>query len=151
MEARGANFAFLATTLLINAAFGVLSVGAAAWTASTGFGLLRLVSWPPLAELILAIVVLDLTAQYGAHWLLHRVKPLWRFHVVHHTDTKVDATTGTRLHPGDFAVRESIALLALLLTGAPLAFYVVYRITTVFFTFLTHANVSASRGGSTRP
>jgi sterol desaturase/sphingolipid hydroxylase (fatty acid hydroxylase superfamily) len=27
-------------------------------------------------------------------------------HVVHHSDTKVDATTGARLHPGDYAVRE---------------------------------------------
>mgnify|MGYP002624475926 FL=1 len=137
-----ANFAFLGTTLLINAAFGVLSVGAAAWTATTGFGLLHLVELPTLAELLIAVVLLDLTAQYGAHWLLHQVKFLWRFHVVHHSDTKVDATTGTRLHPGDFAVRETIALAALILTGAPLAFYVVYRLTTIFFTYLTHANVS---------
>jgi len=137
-----ANFAFLATTLAINAGFSALSVGAAAWTASAGFGLLHLFDLPVLAELLLALVVLDLTAQYWAHWLLHRVKWLWRFHVVHHSDTKVDATTGTRLHPGDFAVREVIALGALVLTGAPLAFYVVYRTTTIFFTFLTHANIS---------
>jgi sterol desaturase/sphingolipid hydroxylase (fatty acid hydroxylase superfamily) len=136
------NFVFLATTLAINAAFGVLSLGAAAWTAAHGFGLLHLFELPTLAELVIAVVVLDLTAQYGAHWLLHQVKWLWRFHVVHHSDTKVDATTGTRLHPGDYAVREIIALAALFVTGAPLAFYVVYRLLTVFFTFLTHANVS---------
>ncbi len=137
-----ANFAFLGTSLVLNAAFGILSVGAAAWTAATGFGLLHLVALPTLVELLIAVVVLDLTAQYGAHWLLHQVKFLWRFHVVHHSDTKVDATTGTRLHPGDFVVREIIALASLVLTGAPLAFYVVYRLLTVFFTYLTHANVS---------
>jgi sterol desaturase/sphingolipid hydroxylase (fatty acid hydroxylase superfamily) len=138
----GANFAFLATTLVINAAFGILSVAAAAWTSSTGFGLLHLVVLPVLAELLVAVVILDLTAQYFAHWLLHRVRWMWRFHVVHHSDTKVDATTGTRLHPGDFALREVVALAALVLTGAPLAFYVVYRVTTIFFTFLTHANIA---------
>jgi sterol desaturase/sphingolipid hydroxylase (fatty acid hydroxylase superfamily) len=137
-----ANFAFLATTLLINAAFSAVSVGAAAWTASAGFGLLNLFSLPVLAELVIAIVVLDLAAQYWAHWLLHQVGFLWRFHVVHHSDTKVDATTGTRLHPGDFAVRETIAVAALILTGAPLAYYVAYRTLTIFFTFLTHANIS---------
>jgi len=136
------NFAFLGTTLLINAAFGALSVGAAAWTTARGFGLLHLFELPLFVELLLAIVLLDLTAQYGAHWLLHQVKFLWRFHVVHHSDTKVDVTTGTRLHPGDFAVRETIALAALVLTGAPLAFYVIYRLVTIFFTYLTHANVS---------
>ena len=37
------------------------------------------------------------------------------------------------------------ALAALALIGAPLAFYVLYRIVTIFFTFLTHANVSPPR------
>ncbi len=139
------NFAFLGTTLAINAAFSALSIGVVAWTAATGFGLLHLFELPILVEMLIAIVVLDLTAQYFAHWLLHQVKFLWRFHVVHHSDTKVDATTGTRLHPGDFAVREMIALAALAATGAPLGFYVVYRLLTIFFTFLTHANVSPPR------
>jgi sterol desaturase/sphingolipid hydroxylase (fatty acid hydroxylase superfamily) len=140
------NAAFLGTTLLINAAFGVLSLVVAAWTARHGFGLLQWASWPVLVELIVAVVLLDLMAQYGAHWLLHKVPVLWRFHVVHHSDTHVDATTGTRLHPGDFAVREVIALLALFLTGAPLAFYLFYRIVTVFFTFVTHANIALPAG-----
>ena len=138
----GANGAFLATSLAINAAFGVASVAAVTWTASSHFGLLHLVAWPPLAELLLALVVFDLMAQYWAHYLLHHVKWMWRLHVVHHSDTKVDATTGARLHPGDYLVREVFALAALFVTGAPLAFYVVYRIATIFFTFLTHANVA---------
>jgi sterol desaturase/sphingolipid hydroxylase (fatty acid hydroxylase superfamily) len=137
-----ANSAFLATTLLVNAVFGVASVAVVAWTDATAFGLLHVLALPVLVELALAIVLLDLAAQYWAHWLLHRVRWMWRLHVVHHSDTKVDATTGTRLHPGDFAVREVFALGALALTGAPLAFYVAYRILSVFFTFLTHANVS---------
>lgn len=39
-------------------------------------------------------------------------------------------------------INATFALGALLVTGAPLAFYVIYRITTIFFTVLTHANVS---------
>jgi len=138
----GVNSAFLVTSLLINTAFGIASVAAVAWTASSGFGLLQVVDWPILVELALALVVFDFLAQYWAHYLLHKVKWMWRMHVVHHSDTKVDATTGARLHPGDYAVREVFALAALVLTGAPLAFYVLYRVVTIFFTFLTHANVS---------
>lgn len=138
----GVNGTFLATSLLINAAFGVATVAATAWTASHGFGLLRLVELPVWVELLLALVLLDFVAQYVAHVLLHRVRWMWRLHVVHHSDTKVDATTGARLHPGDYAVREGFALAAVALTGAPLAFYLVYRVTTILFTFLTHANVS---------
>ena len=138
----GANFVFLATTLIINAGFSALSVNATTWTSSQSFGLLHLFDTHVLVELAIALVLLDLTAQYWAHYLLHKIRWMWRMHVIHHSDTKVDATTGTRLHPGDFAVREVFALSALVLTGAPLAFYVIYRVTTIFFTFLTHANIS---------
>lgn len=137
-----ANCVFLMTTLIINAGFSALSVGATTWTSEHSFGLLNLFDTHVLAELVAALVLLDLIAQYWAHYLLHKVRWMWRMHVIHHSDTKVDATTGTRLHPGDFAVREVFALSALILTGAPLAFYVIYRITTIFFTFLTHANIS---------
>ena len=69
-----ANLPFLATTLAINAGFSALSIGAAAWTAAAGVGLLHLFELPVLVELLIALVVLDLTAQYWAHWLLHQVK-----------------------------------------------------------------------------
>ncbi|MBT8488571.1 MAG: sterol desaturase family protein [Gemmatimonadetes bacterium] len=138
----GANFAFLATSLVINTSFSVAAVAIVAWTSTNEFGLLHLLDLPLWVELVLALVVLDLLAQYWAHYLLHKVRWMWRLHAVHHTDTKVDATTGTRLHPGDFAVREFFALGALLLTGAALAYYVIYRVTTIFFTLVTHANVA---------
>lgn len=138
----GANLVFLGTSLLVNVTFAAAAIAAVEWTSTAELGLLHLFELPVVAELVIALVVLDLMAQYWAHYLLHRVRWMWRLHVVHHSDTKVDATTGTRLHPGDFAVRETFALAALIVTGAPLAFYVVYRITTVFFTVLTHANIS---------
>ena len=65
--------------------------------------------------------------------------------MIHHSDTKVDATTGTRHHPGDFVLREIFALLAVLILGAPVAFYMFYRICTVFFTYFTHANIILPR------
>ena len=46
-------------------------------------------------------------------------------------------------------MREVFALGALILTGAPLAFYVIYRVTTTFFTFLTHANFSLPKWADT--
>ena len=67
---------------------------------------------------------------------------MWKFHMIHHSDTKVDATTGTRHHPGDYMIREVFALIAIMVAGAPLAYYMVYRIATIFFTYWTHANIS---------
>ena len=41
---------------------------------------------------------------------MHRIKWMWKLHMVHHSETKVDATTGTRHHPGDYILREFIRL-----------------------------------------
>jgi len=136
------NLTFLATTMAINVMFGAASVGVFEWMTENHWGLLAWLNWPVWAELLVAIVVLDLVAQYTVHYLLHMYPPLWRLHQVHHSDTHVDVTTGTRHHPLDFVVRETFALLAVVITGAPVAFYAFYRILTVFFTYMTHANVA---------
>lgn len=137
----GVNLIFLGTTMLINALFGLVAVGVFSWMLQNEFGLLYLIELPLWVELLIAILVFELIAQYLVHYLLHRVKWMWRLHMVHHSDIRVDATTGTRHHPGDFILREFFALIAVLITGAPLAFYLFYRICTVFCTYLTHANI----------
>lgn len=141
----GVNLIFLATSLIINVLFGLMTVGVFLWLGQNEFGLLHLIGLPMWAELLIAVMVLDLGAQYFAHYLLHRVKWMWRFHMVHHSDTKVDATTGTRHHPGDYFIREIFALGVVVITGMPLGFYLVYRISTILFTYLTHANITVPR------
>ncbi len=139
------NFAFLLFTILINVGFGALTLGVFFWIEATQFGLLHLINLPVWAELVLALLVLDFIAQYGVHYLLHKVKWMWRLHIIHHSDTKVDVTTGTRHHPLDFVIRETFALFAVLLMGMPIAFYLIYRILSVFFTYFTHANINMGR------
>jgi sterol desaturase/sphingolipid hydroxylase (fatty acid hydroxylase superfamily) len=136
------NLFFLATSLLINASFTAATAGVYVWAELHGYGLLRLVEWPFWVELLLAVLALDLVAQWFAHYLLHRVKWMWKLHLVHHSDTHVDATTGTRHHPGDYVVRELFSLATVLICGIPLAAYVFYRIVTIFFTYFTHANIA---------
>lgn len=134
------NLVFLATTLAINTLFTIASVGVFAWIDRARIGMLHLVDLPVWAELVIALAVFDLIAQYGIHVLLHKVPWMWRFHMVHHSDVKVDATTGTRHHPGDYVLREMASLFAVVVVGAPIAFYIIYRMVTVFFTYFTHAN-----------
>ena len=138
------NLILLGFVMLINVAFGLATAGVFEWLQASEFGFLHLISGPLWLELVLSIIALDLIAQYGAHYALHKVPALWRLHIVHHSDTHVDVTTGTRHHPLDFVFRETAALLAVVLMGMPLAFYLFYRIVTVFFTYWTHANVRLS-------
>ena len=135
------NLALLGLVMLINVGFGLATVGVFRWLEASRFGLLHLFTAPLWVELLLSFLVLDLIAQYGAHYALHKVPALWRLHITHHSDTHVDVTTGTRHHPLDFLFRETCALLAVVLLGMPLAFYLLYRLVTVVFTYWTHANV----------
>ncbi len=135
------NLVLLGSTIIINAIFGVLSLGVFLFIENNHFGLLNLINLPVLAEVLLGVMILDLIAQYGVHYLLHKVSPMWRFHMVHHSDTHVDASTGTRHHPGDYIFRELFSLLAVIVGGIPLSVYLMYRIITVFCTYFTHANL----------
>ena len=135
------NLALLAMVLLINVGFGLATAGVFLWLDASGFGLLPALSLPTWASLLVSFLALDLVAQYGAHYALHKVPALWRLHIVHHSDTHVDVTTGTRHHPLDFLFREVAALATIVALGVPLAYYLLYRVVTVFFTYWTHANV----------
>ena len=138
----GVNLVFLSTSMLINLLFGLATVGVFVWLGQAEFGILYLFELPVWAELLLAILVLDLLAQYLSHYLLHKLKWMWKFHLVHHSDSHVDATTGTRHHPGDYLIREIFSLGAIIIMGMPLAFYLFYRIVTIFFAYFTHANIN---------
>ncbi len=139
------NLVLLTTTIIINLLFGLATAKIFIWSESNHFGLLHWVTLPEWVELILAVMLLDFIAQYVVHYLLHRVSFMWRFHMVHHSDTHVDVTTGTRHHPGDYIFREIFALFAIVITGMPLGFYIFYRILTILFTYLSHANVVLPR------
>jgi sterol desaturase/sphingolipid hydroxylase (fatty acid hydroxylase superfamily) len=124
-------------TLPVSIALGMAII----WSESNQVGLLYQLELPLWMELLLAIVFLDLIAQYTVHYLLHHVNWMWRLHLVHHADTHVDASSGTRHHPGDFAFRLVASGVAIIAFGIPAVYYVIYRILTPFFGYFTHANI----------
>ena len=138
----GLNLSFLVTTGLINLVVGLVTAGVYLFIHEHKIGLIYWLNWPLWAELIVCLLLLDFIGMYCSHYLLHKFKWLWKFHMVHHSDTHVDVTTGTRHHPGDWLIREVFALVAVIITGAPVAFYFFFRFCNVVFTYLTHANIN---------
>lgn len=138
----GVNFVFLATTMIINVIFGIVTVGVFVWIKQYHIGLTYYIDLPIWLELLICVLIFELMAQYTVHYMLHRVKWMWKFHMIHHSDTHLDATSGTRHHPGDFIMREIFALGAVVVTGAPAGYYFFYRFCTIFFTYFTHANIN---------
>jgi sterol desaturase/sphingolipid hydroxylase (fatty acid hydroxylase superfamily) len=140
------NLIFLLFTIIINGLIGVLFLKISDWQVNNNFGLFYHINLPKWVVLLLSIMLLDLIAQYCMHVLLHKIKFMWKFHLVHHSDIHLDATSGTRHHPGDFLMRELASGLTLFIFGFPLAYYLCYRILSIFFTYFTHANISLPLG-----
>lgn len=66
-------------------------------------GLLKIIPLPKLLETFLAVALMDYTL-YLWHVLTHKVPFLWRFHLVHHVDLDLDASTALRFHFGELIV-----------------------------------------------
>jgi sterol desaturase/sphingolipid hydroxylase (fatty acid hydroxylase superfamily) len=81
-------------------------------------GLLYLCRLPRSLHVILAIVLLDYTL-YVWHVLTHRVSWLWRFHLVHHVDLDLDASTALRFHAGELALSIPWRAMQIAAIGVP--------------------------------
>lgn len=138
----GVNIFFTLTTILINFCLAFILLRVSDWTQTESFGLLQQISnWPALAKMIIGLMLLDLIGAFAAHWAEHKVKLLWRFHLVHHTDTAVDTTTANRHHPGESLIRFSFTTLAVLLVGAPMWLVMMYQSLSVVLSQFNHANI----------
>jgi sterol desaturase/sphingolipid hydroxylase (fatty acid hydroxylase superfamily) len=80
------------------------------------WGLLQLVRLPVWAETALAYVLMDYTL-YVWHVLTHRVSWLWRFHLVHHVDLDLSASTALRFHFAELALSVPWRCAQVLLLG----------------------------------
>jgi sterol desaturase/sphingolipid hydroxylase (fatty acid hydroxylase superfamily) len=137
----GLNFFFTFTTIVINFAFALIMVKASDWTVQQHFGLLQIIHLNPWVEAIAGLLLLDFIGAYLVHLIEHKVKFLWKFHMVHHADTMVDTTTGNRHHPGESVVRAVFAILAVFILGTPMWMVMLYQSLSVVLTQFNHANV----------
>jgi sterol desaturase/sphingolipid hydroxylase (fatty acid hydroxylase superfamily) len=104
------------------------------------WGLLKRLGLPAWVEVPLAVVLLDYTL-YLWHILTHRVPLLWRFHVAHHVDLDLDASTALRFHFGEMVLSVPWRAAQVVLIGvSPLALSVWQTATLVEILF-HHSNV----------
>ncbi|RZJ28467.1 MAG: sterol desaturase, partial [Flavobacterium sp.] len=102
----GINIFFTFTTIVVNFILAFLLLMTANWTDENRFGILHWLPAMPLwLDAIVGLLLLDLIGAYFAHVVQHKTKLLWRFHLIHHTDTWIDATSANRHHPGESVVR----------------------------------------------
>lgn len=139
----GINIFFTVTTIIVNFCLAVILVNTAQWTVEHKFGLLN---WLPEMNIwlfaIVGLLLLDLIGAYLAHYVEHKTKFLWRFHLIHHTDTWIDTTSGNRHHPGESVIRFVFTTMGVLIVGSPMWMVFLYQTLSVVATQFTHANIA---------
>jgi sterol desaturase/sphingolipid hydroxylase (fatty acid hydroxylase superfamily) len=111
-----------------------------------GWGLTSMIGGHPGLRDVVAIVLLDYTL-YVWHILVHRLPWLWRFHLVHHVDLDLDASTGLRFHAGELVASipwRAVQIIAIGVTPRALAVWQSLTIGSVLF---HHSNTALSDRG----
>lgn len=111
---------------------------------SDGFGL-----WPRDWPLIIQVIMGVTLAEFGLYWahrLSHEYYPLWRFHAVHHSVTRLWIINTGRFHFIDSLFSIVLGVSILLILGAPIEVIIWLSAITAFIGMLTHCNVTMRFG-----
>ncbi len=135
------NFFFTITSIVVNFVLAFLLLATADWVQTHQFGLLHLIDLPFWLYVVLGAMLLDFVGAYLAHYIEHRVKPLWMVHLVHHSDHHVDTTTANRHHPLESLVRFSFTLFGVFVLGTPIGIVMLYQSLSVVLSQFNHANI----------
>lgn len=140
------NIFFTVTTVVINFLMAFLLLRSSEWAVTHHFGILQWLPDMPLwAEMIVGLLLLDLIGAWLVHWAEHRVRWMWRFHLIHHTDAHVDTTTANRHHPGESVFRFVFTTAGAVLAGAPMWLVFMYQSLSVVLSQFNHANIQFPR------
>ena len=90
------NISFTVIHLIIHTGLAVFIILLSDWCRNNQFGLIYWFNLSTAGNIIICLFVLDFFGGWLVHITEHKVKFLWRFHLVHHADNNVDVTTGLR-------------------------------------------------------
>ena len=135
------NFGFTIIHLIIHTLLAIVIIKLSDWCADNSFGFVYWFDANVILTIIIGVLALDFSS-WLVHYVMHKSRLLWRFHLVHHSDNNVDVTTGLRHHPGDSLLRGVFFILLIFISGAPMYSVMIYQTLVVLATAFTHANIN---------
>lgn len=135
------NLFFTLTTIIVNFSLAFLLLNSADWVTANNFGILNLVEIPIILNVLLGVFLLDLIGAYLPHYVQHKVKFLWKIHLVHHSDHNVDTTTANRHHPFESVIRFVFTLIGVIVLGTSIGIVFLYQSISLILSQFNHANI----------
>lgn len=136
------NFGFTLLHLIIHTSLAILIIKLSDCCLYHQFGLVYWLQAGIGLTLLVSLLLLDFFGGWLVHIVQHKVPALWRFHLIHHADNNVDASTGLRHHPVESLIRGIFFFMGIALSGAPMYAVMLFQTILVFDTAFTHANIS---------
>jgi sterol desaturase/sphingolipid hydroxylase (fatty acid hydroxylase superfamily) len=135
------NLGFTLIHLFIHTLLAVLIIRLSDWCKEQQFGLVYWLQTGVGATILVSLLTLDFFGGWLVHITEHKIKFLWKFHVVHHADNNVDVTTGLRHHPVESVLRGLFFFMGIAVCGAPMYAVMIFQTILVLFTAFEHANI----------
>ncbi len=113
---------------------------------STGLSRYRLFANVPVwAQLIFFVVTHDLYIYWMHRWM-HKNKWLWRIHEAHHSPKKVDWLSGSRSHPLEILLNQTIEFAPIILLGSPAEVIAYKGLISAIWGMYIHSNIEIKSG-----
>jgi sterol desaturase/sphingolipid hydroxylase (fatty acid hydroxylase superfamily) len=126
--------------VVIGVICGGCACAVAGWAAAADFGLLNAISAPVWLGVPATILTLDFVS-YLWHRANHRVRWLWRFHQVHHSDAAFTVSTGVRFHPGELLLSLPVRLAAVAVLGPSAVAVVAFEVAFTIANLIEHGDI----------
>lgn len=108
---------------------------------------LGLADYLPVPLQFLVVVLLDDFLTYWSHYLRHRVRFLWHFHAIHHSQERLNPFTTKRFHPLENLFDKTvIKWVPLAMLGSSLEVWVAYYLLDAVWDYFIHSNLRISLG-----
>lgn len=139
MQHDATNFGFILPGAVIQLLLGVVFVRFLAFENLNGYGLLAKLGFGTFGQVATVFVVLDFT-YYLYHFLMHKIKSVWRFHAVHHSDPVMNVSTSLREHPVETGIRVGHYMLAVWFLAPALWIVTLHQFVQILTKIIIHSN-----------
>lgn len=96
--------------------------------------------WPLGVQLVVGYLAGDFMV-FATHVMMHKVKPLWYFHAVHHSQKNINPLTTHRTHFIEDFIEDGIQFLPLAILGVGYPTWVAVRGFNWLWSHLIHSNI----------
>ena len=135
------NAGFIFSNFPLQVLVGITFAATMQWTAKHHFGFFY--HLPVLKNNLLLFIATFIFLDFGEyiyHLVMHKIKRLWMFHVVHHSDLHLDSSTSLREHPGENFIRNTFTLLWVFISGTVFWALVLRQIIQIASNVFAHVN-----------